>query len=103
MFRIDIVIIVLRFDFLVLFYKYTAYLDEQRKRESHQPKTYSKKLIEEFDRKWKQTKEQQEQQFLKKFFNYPDKWLRIQHELPPSLRLIDPSLLKKKLQKNSFG
>lgn len=82
---------------------HTAYLDEQREHESHQPKIYSKKLIEEFQRKRKQTKEQQDQQFLKEFFNYPDKWLRIQHELPPSLRLIDPNVLKKDLQINFFG
>lgn len=82
---------------------HTAHIDEQRERESHQPKTYSKKLIEEFVRKRKQTKEQEEQQFLKKFFNYPEKWLRIQHELPPSLRLIDPNVLKKDLPIIFFG
>lgn len=82
---------------------HTACIDEQRERESHQPKVYSKKLIEEFVRKRKQDKEQQEQKFLKEFFNYPEKWLRIQHELPPSLRLIDPNVLKKDFQINFFG
>lgn len=81
---------------------HTAHIDEQRERESHQPKTYSKKSIEEFARKRKQTKEQEEQQFLKEFFNYPEKWIRIQHELPPSLRLIDPNVLKKDLQINFY-
>lgn len=80
-----------------------AYIDEQRQRESHQPKIYSKNLIEEFVRKRKQTKQQKEQKFLKEFFNYPEKWLRIQHELPPSLRLIDSNELKMDFPTNSFG
>lgn len=82
---------------------FTVFIDEQREREIHRPKVYSKKLIEEFAWKRKQAKEQKEQTFLKEFFNYPEKWLRIQHELPPSLRLIDPEVLKKDLQFKSFG
>lgn len=86
-----------------VFLIYSAYLEQQKQIERSQPKIYSKKLIQDFVRKRKMEKEQDEQRVLKEVFNYPSEWLKIQHQLPPSLRLIDPKLIKNNFPVNSFG
>lgn len=80
-----------------------VYLEEEKQTGRHQPKIYSRKLIQDFVKKRKMEKEQDDQRILKEFFNYPTEWLKIQHELPASLRLIGPEILKKDVQVNFFG
>lgn len=80
---------------MISFISFAVHAEEQREIESRKPKVYSKQMIIDFEQKRKQAKEQEERQFLKEFFNYPDEFIQIQDELPPSLRLMDPNLLKK--------
>lgn len=55
-----------------------------------QPKQFSVDMVEQFmaNRRKKHHNERQEK--LQQFFQYPETLLTKQHELPPSLRLIEP-------------
>lgn len=79
-----------------------AHLEDEKQLERLQPKKYSKKLIEEFEKKRKLEKEQNELKILRGFFNYPNDWLKNQQELPPSLKLINSNMLKKDYLSNCF-
>lgn len=77
--------------------------DTQQQIESQQPKNYSKSLIEDFVKRRKLRQDQSEKRFLKELFKYPDQLMKIQDELPPSLKLIDPKILKKDVHSTFFG
>lgn len=80
-----------------------AEFERQQQMTRQEPKIYSKSMIHYFMEKRKLAKQQSEQRFLQDFFNYPDELLRLQSELPPSLRLIDPEKLKEDFKLNFFG
>lgn len=88
---------------LIFGIKFSVNLERQQEMEKQKPKTYSRDLITEFMQKRKLAKEQKERQFLREFFNYPDKLLKRQHELPPSLRLFEPDELRKDFKIHFFG
>lgn len=77
--------------------------ETQQQIESEQPKNYSKNLIDEFVKRRKLRQEQSEKRFLKELFKYPDQLMKIQDELPPSLKLIDPKILKNDVHQTFFG
>lgn len=78
-------------------------LEKQMEMEGQRPKVYSKNLINDFLEKRKMAKEQEEQQLLRKLFRYPDELLRMGDDLPPSLRPIDPKMLKKDFSPTFYG
>lgn len=60
-------------------------------------------MIDAFMKKRKIAKDQSEQRFLRDFFNYPEKLLKHEDELPPSLKPLDPETLRKDFKPNFFG
>lgn len=81
----------------------TVQIEKQMEIESQQPKVYSKNLIKDFLEKRKMAKEQEEQQLLRNFFQYPEELLRMSDDLPPSLRPIDPEMLRKGFSPTFYG
>lgn len=46
---------------------------------------------------------EKERQFLREFYKYPEELLKRENELPPSLRPLDPELLRKDFKVHFFG
>lgn len=77
--------------------------ETQQQIESERQKNYSKNLIDEFVKRRKLRQEQSEKRFLKELFKYPDQLMKMQDELPLSLKLIDPKILKNDVHQTFFG
>ncbi|XP_031623178.1 zinc finger matrin-type protein 5 [Contarinia nasturtii] len=83
--------------------KEQAEIERQQKTSRQESKIYSKNMIDEFMRRRKSAKQQNDQRLIREFFNYPEELLKHQDELPPSLRLITPEILQTDFKPTFFG